>query len=200
MFKEVHIKSIRYNPVAQYSAGFRPRLKNGHLIAIFGQLGRTAQTARTGAHNRYFFGSGLRLCKYLEASFPGMFDQKSLDFTDPDGALSPLGAILRFKHRTALLLAELRCRTKNAAGASHDIVFFNRAYGARNIFKPQFADKFSRLGIGRTSLGAGRIMAKQAAIRLGNRLGQIEPLAYCFKFVKITHNTSSLRVTIRPFV
>jgi hypothetical protein len=128
-----------------------------------------------------------------------MFDQKSLDFTDLNGTLSPLGAILRFKHGTALLLAELRCRAKNPASASHDIVFFDRAYGARNIFKPQFADKFSRFGIGRTSLGAGRIMAKQAAIRLGNRLGQIKPPAHCFKFIKITHNTSSLRVKIRPF-
>jgi hypothetical protein len=107
---------------------------------------------------------------------------------------------LRFKHRTALLLAELRCRAKNPAGASHDIIFFYRAYGTGDIFKPQFADKFSRFRIGRTSLGAGRIMAKQAAIRLGNRLGQIKPPSHGFKFIKITHNYSSLRVIIRPFV
>jgi hypothetical protein len=129
-----------------------------------------------------------------------MFDQKSLDFTDLNGMISPLGAILRFKHGTALLLAELRCRAKNTAGASHDIVFFYRAYGACNIFKPEFTDKFSRFGVGRTSLGAGSIMAKQATIRLGNRLGQIKPPAHGFKFVKIIRHSSSLLVIICPLL
>ncbi len=112
-----------------------------------------------------------------------MFNQKPLDFTDLDGPVSAVGSILRLKHGTALFLAESRRRTKNPAGASHDIVFFNGAYGTGYIFKAEFADKFSRFGIGRTPLGAGCVMAEQAAVRFGNGLGQIKPFAHFLKFI-----------------
>jgi hypothetical protein len=112
-----------------------------------------------------------------------MFNQKPLDFTDLDGTVSPFGAILRLKHRAALFLAELRSRTKNPTGPPQNVVFFYGAYGPGYIFKPEFADKFGRFGIGRTSLGTGGVMTKQAAVRFGNCLGQIKPFAHFHKFI-----------------
>jgi hypothetical protein len=126
-----------------------------------------------------------------------MFNQKPLDFTDLDGTVSAFGAILRLKHRAALFLAELRSRTKNPTGASQNVVCFYGANGAGHIFKTEFADKFSRFSIGRTSFGAGGVMAKQAAVRFGNGLGQVKPFVHFLKFIKITHNYSSLRVVYR---
>jgi hypothetical protein len=106
-----------------------------------------------------------------------------LDFSDLDGPVSAFGVILRLKHRAAFFLAESRSRTKNPTGASQNVVCFNGANGAGHIFKTEFADKFSRLRIGRASFGAGAVMAKQAAVRFGNGLGQIKPFAHFLKFI-----------------
>jgi hypothetical protein len=112
-----------------------------------------------------------------------MFHQKALDSTDLNRPVSAFGSIQRFKHSAAFFFAKPRRRAKYAAGASHYIIFFNRSYGTGDIFKSQLADKFSRPGIGRTPLGAGGVVAKQAAVRFGNGLGQIKPFAHFLKFI-----------------
>jgi hypothetical protein len=99
---------------------------------------------------------------------------------------------LGFKHRTAFFFTQPMRRTENTAGATQDVILFDRPDGAGNIFESKFSDKFTRLGIGRAPLGAGGIMAEQASIGFGNCLGQSKPFAHFLKFICTTHYFSSL--------
>jgi hypothetical protein len=112
-----------------------------------------------------------------------MFHQKALDSTNLDRPVGTFGSIQGFKHGAAFFFAKPRRRAKHPAGTSHYIIFFNGSYGTGDIFETKFADKFSRLGIGRTPLRAGGVVAKQAAVRFGNGLGQIKPFAHFLKFI-----------------
>jgi hypothetical protein len=94
---------------------------------------------------------------------------------------------LGFKHRTAFFLAQTVGRTQDSAGTTQDVVLFNCPDGTGDVFESKFSYKFTRLGIGRAPLRTGGIMAKKAAIRLGDGLGQSQSFAHFLEFICVTH-------------
>jgi hypothetical protein len=121
-----------------------------------------------------------------------VFNQKPLNPTDLNRMIGTFGAVFGFEYRAALFLAQSVGRTQDTASAAQDVILFNCADGTGNVFKSKFSNKFSWLGISRAPLGAGGVMAKQAAIGFGNGLGQTEPFVHFLKFIGTTHYFSSL--------
>jgi hypothetical protein len=116
-----------------------------------------------------------------------MLDQESLNHSDLDGLIGAFRSILRFKHGTAFFFTQTVGRTQYAAGTTQDVVLFNGPDGTGDVFKSKFSYKFTRLGISRAPLRTGGIMAKQAAIRLGDGLGQSQSFAHFLEFICVTH-------------
>ena len=201
MLQEFHIEPVGHHAIAQHTAGLGSGLEDGYLIAVFRQFSGTAQSAGTGPHNGHFFRPHGGLFKDLYIAIPGMLNQKSLDSADGDGPVGTFGAILRFKHGTASFLAQPRRRTQNTASPTQYVVVLDRANCPGNIFKSQFADKLCRPGVGRTRIGAGGVVAQQAAISFSDGLGQIESLAHALKSLSISHKNPSFWMVnrlIRP--
>ncbi len=106
----------------------------------------------------------------LEADLPRVLDEEALDLPDGDGPHDARGA--------ALLLAQARRRAQHAAGAAEHVVGLDRADGALDVAQAQLADEGAGVGLRRAPLRAGRVVAEQAAIRLGEGLDQAEALLH----------------------
>jgi hypothetical protein len=116
-----------------------------------------------------------------------MFHEKPLNFSNLDGTISALGAILRFEHAAALFFAQSMGGAKNSARPTKNIVLFYGAYRAGNVFKAKLANKLSRFSIGGATFRARGIVTEQAAIGFSKCLGQIKPFAHLHKFIYVAH-------------
>ena len=178
VFKKLQAEPVGNDPVAQHASGLGPGLEEGHRVAALGKLGRTTQTGRSGAHHGDLLEPRCGLAQGFKADLPGMLDQESLDVADPDGPVCTLRPIQGDKTSAAFLFAEAVRRAQLAAGPAEDVVLLDGADGAGDVAEAQLADELGRPGVGRAALGAGRVMAEQAAVGLGDRLGQVQSFAH----------------------
>ena len=178
VFEKLQAEPVGNHPVAQDTSGLGPGLEEGHRIAGLGKLGGTTQTGRSGAYHGDLLEPCCGLAQGVEADLPGMLDQESLDFADLDGPVGTLRPVKGDKASAAFLFAEPMGRAQLAAGPAEDVVLLDGADGARDVAQAQLADELGRPGVGRAALGTWRVMAEQAAVGLGDRLGQVQSFAH----------------------
>ena len=187
MGQKIEVAAVGDHPVAEDAAGLGPGLEHGDRKAGLGQLGRTTQPAGARSHHGDFFRPGLPFLDHLQVSLPGVLDQKALNLSDLDRWFHPVGPVIGTEAGAALFFTKPGRRAEHPAGAAEDVVGFDGPDRTGNIFQSEFADEGSRVGIGRASLGTGGIVAQQAAVGLGHRLGKVEPRFHSFKVVSVFH-------------
>jgi hypothetical protein len=112
--------------------------------------------------------------------------QKPLDVTDLDRPADTGGA--------AFLLAELGSGTENTAGTAENIVLLYRPDCPGDIPQAQLADERRRVGFRRAGFGTRSIVAKQAPIRLGDRVGKSDTRLHILKMFSVAQFQASSRL------
>ena len=179
VFQEGLVEAVGGHPVADDAARLRALLEHRDLHALPRQLRGAGQPRRPGAHHGHLFGPRRGLLVGLEADLPAVLDQEALDLADLDGPADARGA--------ALLLAQPRGGAEHAAGAAQGIVLLDGADRPGDVAQAQLADERARVGFRRAALGARWVMAKQATVRLGQGLGEVEPLFHFPELVRVAH-------------
>jgi len=168
--------------IAGISAGGMPvRVKCLHALA--GQFRGAGQARRPGPDHGRPLRPGDGLLIGLEAQAPTVLDQEALDLADLDGPADAGGA--------ALLLAQPWGGAEHAAGPAQGVVLLYRADRPGDIAQPQLADERARVGLRRAAPGARCVVTQQAAVRLGQGLGEVESLAHLLELIRVAHGRAS---------